>query len=282
MKYDKVSLAILLYLITWAISVFVPDLLFGNATNPNALILLVPVPVQEQHQIFYLGIHLSTLFEFLLPAIFIPIMFHRIYFEMTKYQSNMEDVSKYKKFIKIMLWGSLLVLMVGMGMHYVGDAIDTSLSLSPGDIDYSAAAYPKLIAYFFDEVLGHKVMYAGMMLFLTTLTVYQMWHKRDKDRVIESNITLLSFPIYGGLYGFAMAIAFMEGQSAFDYLIICFIQLIIILTYYFIYQKFSVNEFRLYPYIAFFIAMNAAIVITLLILLPTISFVYPFYPQKIF
>ncbi|NHI94137.1 MAG: hypothetical protein EAX96_16725 [Candidatus Lokiarchaeota archaeon] len=281
MKYDKVSLAILFFLISWAISVFLPDLIFGDATNPNALYFLVPVPVQEQANIYYLGLHLSTFFEFLFPAILIPISLYLLYHEITKYQSNVEDVSKYNKLMKILIWGALLTFMVGMGIHYTGDAIDTSLSITPAEINYSASAYPKLLGYFFDEVLGHKVEYAGLMLFLTSLSVYQIWHKRDIDMYAEGG-WMITFPVFGGVFGIALAMAFMEGQSAFDYLIICLIQLIIIVTYFFIVLKFSINEFRLYPYLAYFITMNATFVITLLILLPTISFVYPFYPQRIF
>ena len=281
MQKDKVSLALLFFLISWAVSVFIPDLIFGDSSKPNALYILVAVPVQEQATIYYLGLHLSTLLEFILPTILIPIALYLIYNEITKYKSNVEDVSKFNKFMKIILWGAFLTFMVGMGIHHTGDAIDTSLSITPEGIDYSVTAYPKLLAYFFDEVLGHKVEYAGMMLFLTSLTVYQMWHKRDKDRLAEGG-WLVTYPVYGGIFGFAMAIAFMQGQSAMEYLIICLIQLIIITVYYFLIQKFSVDDFRLYPYIAFFIAMNAAVVITLLVLLPTISFVYPFYPQSIF
>ena len=281
MKQDKVSLAILFLLISWAVSIFIPDLIFGDWKSANALYILLPVPVQEQSTIYYLGLQLSSLFEFILPTILVPIAFYMIYNEMTKYKSNVEDVSKFNKFMKIILWGALLTFMVGLGIHHTGDIIDTSLSITPAGIDYSTAAYPKLIAYFFDEVLGHKVEFAGMMLFLTALTVYQMWHKRDKDRLAEGG-WLITFPAYGGVFGFAMAFALMQGQSAMDYLIICMIQLIIIIAYYFLIQKFSFDEFRLYPYIVFFIAMNAAIVITLLVLLPTISWVYPFYPQLIF
>jgi len=282
MKYNRLLGAIGFFLITMGIALFIPDLIFGDATDPNALFIFVVVPVQETGQIFNLGIHMSTFFEFLLQAIFLPISFYMMYFEITKYKSNQEDVSRFNKLIKILLWGSLLVLMVGIGMHYVGDAIDTQLAINPTQISYDAAVFPKLIAYFFDEVMGHKVYYAGLMGFLTCLTVYQMWHKNDKDRAIESNLTLIAFPILGGVLGFAQAVAFMQGQSAFEYLIISFISLITILIYFFIIQKFSVDEFRLYPYIAFFIAMNALIIIGLMINLPRMSFVYPFFPQNFF
>ncbi len=282
MKYNKLLGAIIFFLVTIGISIYIPDLIFGDSTNSNALFLYVVVPVQEQGTIYNLGIHLSTFFEFLLQAIFLPLSFYMIYFEITKYKSNQEENSRFNKFMKIILWGSLLTLMVGIGIHYTGDAIDTQLALNPEQIDGTAATFPKLIAYFFDEVLGHKIYYAGMMIFLTSLTVYQIWHKNDKDRAIESNLTLITFPILGAIYGIAQGIAFMEGQSAFEYLIICFIQLIIILIYFFIIQKFSFDEFRLYPYIAFFIAMNVGVIVILMIKIPSMSFIYPFFPQKFF
>ncbi len=170
-------------------------------------------------------------------------------------------------------------MVVELGIHYVGDAIDTQLQWSPEDIDGTITTFPKLIAYFFDEVLGHKILYASMMLILVCLYIFQYWHPLDLEKKETNYLNTTLLFIYGLIYGIALAFSFMEGQSAFEYLFICLILLVSTLIQVLrIKEKFTI-KIKKYPYSIFFIAINAGVILVLLLYVPQIGNSYPFFPQ---
>ena len=292
MKINRLTYLIFLYLLIWGISELVPDLIFGDATSPTALMFTVFVPVEEQNSIYLLNLHYSTLFEFLIPVCFIPAILWYIYLYFDKYNKNKQNQNsdetlekniglnkpKHYNLVKFLFMSSILALVVGLGIHYTGDAIDTQLQWSPEDLDGSLTTFPKLIAYFFDEVLGHKVLYGGMMLVLTSLLVFQYWSPINNEKK-PSNIDIIILAFFGTIYGIAMGISYMEGQSAFEYLFVCLIQGIIVLVVFNRLKSKISDKIKKYPYFVFFIIFNISVVITLLAFIPQISNVYPFFPQ---
>ncbi|MHA1753727.1 MAG: hypothetical protein ACTSYZ_15280 [Candidatus Helarchaeota archaeon] len=100
MKVSRLANLILIYLLMWGIAELVPDLIFGDASSSSALMFTVFVPVQEQGgHIYLLNLHFSTLFEFLIPVIFAPIMVWLIFKEIKKEKSEIEEKSKYSNFL---------------------------------------------------------------------------------------------------------------------------------------------------------------------------------------
>lgn len=282
MRKNNLILLIFIYLLIWLISVLVPDLIFGDATSESAMMFTVFVPVQEQNSIYTLNLHYSTLFEFLIPVLFIPLSIYFICREISK-NKNKDDNRSIKKprnrdIVKLLIIGALLIMFVGLGIHYVGDAIDTQLQWTPEDIDGTLNTFPKLIAYFFDEVLGHKILYLGMMGILTGLFIHQRQNPVT-DEKLTTNFNLILFPLLGGLYGIALAFSFMEGQSAFEFFFICIIQFSISVIYLIKLNGNFVLKNRKYPYFSFYILMNAAVFVTLLFFIPQMSSIYPFFPQ---
>jgi hypothetical protein len=282
MRKNNLILLIFVYLLIWLISVLVPDLLFGDATSESAMMFTVFVPVQEQNSIYTLNLHYSTLFEFLIPVLFVPLSIYLIYREISKNTDKNKNISieksRNKDIIKLLIIGLLLMMFVGLGIHYAGDAIDAQLQCSPEDIDGNLNTFPKLIAYFFDEVFGHKVLYLGMMGILTVLFIHQKQNPVDDEKP-TNNINLSLFPFLGAIYGIALAFSFMEGQSAFEFFFICIIQFGISFLYIFKLKGNFLLKNRKYPYFSFYILMNAAVFITLLFFIPQMSSIYPFFPQ---
>lgn len=282
MRKNNLILLIFIYLLIWLISVLLPDIIFGDAASESAMMFTLFVPVQEQNAIYTLNLHYSTLFEFLIPVLFIPLSIYFIWREISKNKDKNSNISikksKNKDIVKLLIIGSLLMMFVGLGIHYVGDAIDTQLQWSPEDIDGTLNTFPKLIAYFFDEVLGHKILYLGMMGILTVLFIHQKQNP-VRDEKFTTNLNLSLFPLLGGIYGIALAFSFMEGQSAFEFIFICIIQFSISTIYLLKLNGNFVVKNRKYPFFSFYIVMNAAVFITLLFFIPQISSVYPFFPQ---
>ncbi|MHA1144844.1 MAG: hypothetical protein ACTSRW_08920 [Candidatus Helarchaeota archaeon] len=292
-KFSKLVLYVLLFLAFYAMGVFLPDLLFGNATaadgsvntQAQVLMFLIWVPVQEQHVIFPLFIHASTLFEFLIPILSIPPLFYFIHGEVTGMPTYKSEQSRYKKPLEWMFWIFLGLFMVAQGMRYVADAIDTMIDVKPIDININitnpnlSLHLAKLAAYYFDEFLSHKILYSAIVGIMIVLTCLQYVFEKDEDDRLENQIVLL---LLGVIFGIAFGFALMEGQAAFEFVIVTFIATIGVIAFSFL--KFE-GDFRRVPMFLFSAGMFAATSFTVLIsgvvfaLTGQISMVYPFFPQ---
>ncbi|MHA1271526.1 MAG: hypothetical protein ACTSPY_17165 [Candidatus Helarchaeota archaeon] len=279
MKSNRLLNLIIIYLLIWGISVFIPDLIFGDAASPNALMFTVIVPIQEQNTFYQLNLHYSTFFEFLLPIILIPIITWIIHKEIIRENDEDSQTFKNDSNIKSLFLGGLLIMMTGFGIHYVGDAIDTQLQWHPEDIDGTITTFPKLIAYFFDEVLGHKVLYTGIILILLSLFLFQYHHPLSDKNKINNNFILIGYFVFGLVYGIAQTFSFMEGQSAFEFMFICIILFITSLSILIKIKGNFLEKIRKYPFFVFFIIFNGAVFVTLIFFIPQMSSVYPYFPQ---
>ncbi|MHA1300311.1 MAG: hypothetical protein ACTSO9_12890 [Candidatus Helarchaeota archaeon] len=251
---------IIAYLIFWAVAVFLPDILFGNSSSIFAKMMTVEVPVAE-YGIIPINIHLSTFFEFLIPFIINPLFIFLLYHEIKSTPLKLDE-NKWMTWTKYGIISAMLIFSLGAGFHYVGDALDTILPFDWIKIclltgNYNEAIilfYFKIPAYFFDEVVAHKLEHFGLFGVYSGLALMQYWHPIENE-LEDRDFYLLIF--LGGIYGVATMIALAEGQAAFEFLFIS-----IGLLIFSIYKIKTLKiDLRKMPFLSFFVFFLLLIVI---------------------
>ncbi|MHA1380214.1 MAG: hypothetical protein ACTSRG_17710 [Candidatus Helarchaeota archaeon] len=280
MNIKRFNYYIIGYLVFWAISVFIPDILFGDASSIFAKMMTIQVPVAEYGSI-PINIHLSTFFEFIIPFIISPIFIFLIYREILSSPSTYKRI-KCKVWTKYGIITAMLIFSLGGGFHYVGDALDTILPFDwikicwlTGNINESVILYYfKFPAYFFDEVVSHKLEHLGLFIAYSGLALMQYWHPIEHDM---EKIDFYGLVALGGAYGVATMIALAEGQATFEFLFIS-----IGLLGFIVYQmkKLEINLKKM-PFLTFFMFFLLMIVITTPIwgITTGIKPYYPFFYQ---
>lgn len=116
----------------------------------------------------------------------------------------------------------LLVLhFLGVGFHWAANAIHETLKHA--NVSGDAISY----AYYLDEIIGHKIMYYPFFLILVLFLFLELKHYRASQ---EINYLYVILNILSGvLFGFSLIISGIEGQSAYETILMAIIILIIIL-----------------------------------------------------
>ena len=271
---------IITYLGLWAVSVIVPDVIFGDASNIFAKMMTVQVPIAE-YGIFHVNLHLSTFFEFILPFIINPVFIFLFYREI-KSSTPRDGANKWTIWTKYGILIAMLFFSLGYGLHYVGDALDTiipfewiEISLFTGNISEALILiYVKIPAYLMDEVISHKVIHFGIYGVYSGLALIQYWYPLDSNL---NDLEHYETALLGGLYGCVTAIALAGGQCAFEFFFLTLGLLIFIL---FQIRKLDIN-LRELPFFIFFLffLLGVAIAIPIWGLVTGIKPYYPFFYQ---
>ena len=112
----------------------------------------------------------------------------------------------------------LFLFLGGLAMRYVANELHMYASLLPPSIPipFIPQANVYFLVYFFDEVLGHKLIYLGVVGFIVSTTILQNYHgyKRFFTKKEYS-----AYGVLGFLFGAGIGVSSVEGQAAFEILV---------------------------------------------------------------
>jgi len=113
-------------------------------------------------------------------------------------------LEKTLNFFKVIL---LAAFIEGHGIHLVANSVNilyTSVGVYPEDLG-------KLV-YFYDEVLGHQILFTGLLGLLSLTVVEQFWSKKPWEANLKENNVIV---FCGVLTGTLLSLALIEGQSVY-------------------------------------------------------------------
>ena len=246
MKINKIIAYLVIMFIGYGLLQFIPT---GGLSIP------IPVPFGEvppNYGVWWFNLPLSMFLDMVIAPPFMLIMFYFIYKAVTAQQSseNTEPSEKKRKLINnVLIWSGVL-LVAGIIMHAVANRLNGILNnpvppINPIDI----------AVYWFDEVLGHKLIHFGVFAFLIGCMVFQFWHRRDPKL---SKVQVVGLYFWAATIGAVWCFAAAEGQTAFDVMVINIIVIPIILFC----MKFRGLKLKENPLTHFVLIFMVSIIIT--------------------
>lgn len=194
------------------------ELPIGNIT------IAIPC-VLETTEIAWFEISLGTMLDIIITSPFAMIMFYLIYksliIQPTPNEAKPSEIKKNS--IKVLLYGACITFIVGVIMHAVANGLNgiAGNHVPPPDELQTAI-------YYFDEVLGHKLIHAGIIAFLIGGMALQFWHRNDLQL---SKVDLFGVYFWPSAIGVGYMLTLVEGQAAFDILVTSIILIAVILFY---------------------------------------------------
>ncbi len=188
--------------------------------------ITIAIPcVLETTEIAWFEISLATLLDIIITPPFAMIMFYFIYKSLISQPTpNEAKPSEIKKnTIKMLLYGACITFIVGVIMHAVANGLNGiagNIVPPPDEL--------QIAIYYFDEVLGHKLIHAGIIAFLIGGMVIQFWHRTNLQL---SKVDLFGVYFWPSAIGAGYMLTLVEGQAAFDVLVISLILIAVILYY---------------------------------------------------
>lgn len=148
----------------------------------------------------------SPFFEIFITPAFSLILFFLIYKEMASHPEGKVSPWLHKSIPWVLLF-SILFFFEGIGIHSTGNFLARIL-LEGGFWGWDPIS---LSVYFFDEILGHCIMYTGLFGLLVGGMLLQI--SRPFSLKLERS-DLIALPLSAGIFGIGLATALVEGQTA--------------------------------------------------------------------
>ncbi len=219
------SLALVIGLGTFVLQI-VPYLVFGFSKT-------LPPPLNSVPDLVDIAIYMP----------FVAVSFYTVYLEL---------VGGSPRLLKWSYMLSYALFFEGHGLHWAANSIDV----------YTGEAI--WVAYMLDEVISHKVMFAGMFLMVALGGLSEFW--------MESRGRLLPSMVGGVFMGFSASLMYIEGQSAPEFLAASI--LYVLLTY--TIKAIKGRSLRSMPFLTFSItSMGSSAFFMLLYLAVFGSFIQP-------
>ncbi len=121
------------------------------------------------------------------------------------------------KGVQYLILLSAILHFYGHGFHWSANAIDVRM---PEGSEPTVKEW----AYFLDEILGHIIMFGGLLLFVYSLAlseaIYTSYHREEYPKHI-----LVAFGIF---HGFTLTLAFIEGQFIYYAFILILLYVVLI------------------------------------------------------
>ena len=259
MKIDKVVLYVVILFIGYGAILFLPR---GS----------VPISVvYEEAELLSGIISLAALLDLVLTSPFLIIMFYYVHKAITEQEGaeTSKPSQRKKDIIRFLFYGAAVVLVAGIVMHAVGNDL------------YELAGKPHppvetvdIMIYWFDEVLGHKLIHFGLMAFMIGLMVVQYWHRVDPQYTKFQTVGLYFWAV---VIGAVYIVATIEGQAGFDIMVLAIVLIAIILYY----MKFKGLKIKENVFTHFFLIFLISMVLTAILYGIITGFKpgYPFFHQ---
>lgn len=257
MKINKTLLFTLLFYIVYGIILLIQRMPI-NIYIPITLAEAVPF------QIEWLSISLGKMSELFLLAPVSGIIVLFLYNELKKPSST---TTKSDIYMKILLMVFLASFFSGIGFHFAANLAEniSGAVVNPSNKD--------LLIYFIDEIVGHKLIHIGIFgIFVSLLWIN---YARPQEPIPTYDIGLNAVPavIVSIIFTFAQ----IEGQAAFDFLIINII-FVIIVTVMFLKKKINARRQQLYVFELAFCATQIPFTIIWWIITGILLGFQPWYP----
>ena len=246
MKINKTLVYTFILFVGYGLIQYIPT---GGLSIP------IPVPFGElppDYGMNWFNLPLSVFLDMVIAPPFILIMFYFIHKSITASPISEKSApgEKTRNLINHVLIWSGVVLVAGIIMHAVANWINGVLG------NPVPPTQPIEIAvYWFDEVLGHKLIHFAVFAFLIGCVVLQFWHRKDSELPI---IQVIGIYFWASAIGVVWCLAAAEGQAAFDLMVISGIIIPISLYY----MKFRGLKLKENPFTHFVLVFMAAIIIT--------------------
>ncbi len=233
----------------------------------------IPVVI-ETTEILWTSISIVTLIDLFAVPIYLIFMLNMIRGAISEHGFAEDSAPSQRKqdLVKILFHYATIILVTGISMHAVANVLNGFLSnpVPPGNS-------LEVAIYWFDEVLGHKLIHIGLYMFIVGLMIIQYWRRYDPNLKFYTVVVQYCYPILIGVF---YSLAGAEGQAAFELLVISAALIGVILVY----MKFKGLKLRENVFIHFVLILSITIIVTLIVYGFVTGFVpgYPFFLQPPF
>lgn len=220
--FNRNRLLIYLFVLvfSWTIITFLLELLWGEVYT------FFTVPIPEYYPISFFSAYLSVgrLWSFLLLGGIGTIILYLIFREILAQPPETEEARKTQTLAEIIFMLFIFIFLSGLGMRYVANELHVYTSFIPLVFPYTPFTISPLtftnnilyLTYLFDETLGHKFIYLGIIGFIVAGTILQGQHGYQR---MFTRMDYSLYAILGLLFGLGIGVSVVEGQAAFETII---------------------------------------------------------------
>lgn len=268
-KRNRLLIYLFILVVSWGAATLVLEVLWGEVYS----FLSVPIPEFYPFTWFTAFLSVGRFWSFVLLGGIGTITLYLIFREILAQPPETEGARKTKTLAEIIFMLFIFFFLSGLGLRYGANELYHYISLislvapyTPFTIDpVTVTNNVVYLTYFFDETLGHKFIYVGIIGFIVAGTILQNMHGYLKI-FTRRDYLLLGF--LGLLFGSGMGVSVVEGQAAFETIILsslAFIVMGILLAKGKIhFTEMDKQPVKSYPLFAFSLLFFAGIVIAII------------------
>lgn len=219
-KRNRLLIYLFILVFSWTAITLALEILWGEVYN------FVTIPIPEFYPLSWFTSYLSMgrLLSFLLLGSIGTILLYLIFKEILAQPPETEEAKKTQTLAEIIFMIFIFIFLSGLGMRYVANEIHTYIYFIPLIAPYTPFTIDPVsltnnifyLTYLFDEVLGHKFIYLGIIGFIVAGTILQNQHGYLRK------FSRLDYSLYGFLgllFGLGIGVSVVEGQAAFETII---------------------------------------------------------------
>ncbi len=210
-KRNRLLIYLLALVASWITFTIIGEIL-GN------VYMFVPVPVSEDYMYYLAFLSWGRTLSFLLMGSIGSILLFLTFREVISQPPETGTAAKLKPVGEATFIFFLFLFLSGLAMRYTGNELHvyTSLTTPSMLLPIIPQANMYLLVYFFDEVLGHKLIYLGVVGFIVSVTILQNYHGYAYS---FKRADYALYGILGFIFGAGIGASSVEGQAAFEILI---------------------------------------------------------------